>query len=82
MGKIVGMSTRFARRRVWMSLSGYDEPQELIILKAFKDCGQFYYRCKLIDSGSIIDVQSGSVDYLLHRKSHVKKIKPRMRLVR
>jgi hypothetical protein len=76
------MSTRYARRRVFMSLSGFDEPQELIILKSFKDCGQFYYRCKVIDSGAIIDVQVRSVDYLLHRKSRVKKIKPRVRLVR
>lgn len=76
------MQTRFARRRVWMSLSGYDEPQELIILKAFKDCGQFYYRCKLIENGAIIDIQARSVDYLLHRKSSVKKMKTRIRLVR
>lgn len=74
--------SKFNRRRLWVSFSGFESPEELIILKSFRDAGQWYYRCKLISCGTIVDIQVGSVDYIMHRKSKVKKLNTKIRLVK
>ncbi len=76
------MPTKFARRRVYISFSGFEEPVEALILSSFKDCGAYYYRIKLIDGGKIFDVQVRSVDWIAHRKSKVVQLPKKIKLVK
>lgn len=75
------METRFSRRRVYISATGFDEPIEAVVLFSFKDCGIYYYRVKLIDGGKIFDIQVRSIDWIAHKKSKVVPLK-KLKLLR
>lgn len=74
--------SRYNRRRVWVSHTESEFPEEVIILSSHRDCGTYYYRCKYVDTGLIIDIPVDSITSIAHRKSKVVKIKKKLRLVK
>jgi hypothetical protein len=76
------MKTRYARRRVFLMHSSCEEPEEVLVLGAHRDCGINYYRVKVVDGGAIVDIPVRDVSAILHRKSKVVKIKTRLKLVK
>lgn len=74
--------TRYRRRRVFLSHTNSEEPEEVIILSSHKDCGQYWYRCKRIDGGAIVDIPVRDVCSLAHRKSKVTRLKTKLKLVK
>jgi len=62
--------------------SSCEEPQEVIVLSAHRDCGINFYRIKVVEGGAIVDIPVRDVSAILHRKSKVVRIKRKLRLVR
>lgn len=59
-----------------------EEPEEFIILSAFKDAGEYFYRVKSVDAGTIVDLPLRSLYLILHRKTRVIDATKKFRLVK
>jgi len=65
------MITRYLKRRVWILETSCETPLDCVIIGAFEDCGQFFYRCRIDGEKEPFDLPVNNIQWIRPQKTRV-----------